>query len=222
MTDRSNERPARSGLVAAVLGAVFPGLGHGYIGRWWRAAAMVVPTIGLIALVVVVARTPRFELLGVLVSPAVLRGILVANLFIVVWRVAGVADPYRLARGHTSAWTTATVLLLGFLVALPHVVIARYTLDAAAALDQVFVTGEPVPLVSLEESFDSGAVPDSGAVILPIPDPAPTMTGSIASPSSWSAVTAARVAAVAARTPSWSRRSTQRRGNQRCSAFRGT
>jgi len=166
------ESPSRSGIVAATLGAVFPGLGHGYVGRWWRAIAMVVPTIALIALLIVVARTPRFDILGVLVSPSVLRGILVANLLIVVWRVAAIADPYRLARSDKSPWTTATVLLLGFLVALPHVVIARYTLDAASALDQVFVTGEPVPLVSLEEPRDTVTAANHGEVIVPVPDPA--------------------------------------------------
>jgi len=39
----------RSGVVAALLGAVVPGLGHGYLGRWWRAAAMAVPTVGLLS-----------------------------------------------------------------------------------------------------------------------------------------------------------------------------
>jgi len=172
MTDPLRESPSRSGLVAATLGALFPGLGHGYVGRWWRAALMVVPTIALMVLVVIVAQTPRFDILGILVTPSVLRGILVANLFIVVWRVVAIADPYRLARGNKSPWSAATVLLLGFLVAVPHVVIARYTLDAASALDQVFVTGEPVPLVSLEEPLDTVVEPGSDAVIVPVPDPA--------------------------------------------------
>ncbi len=65
MTQSRGEAHAeRSGVAAAALGAVFPGLGHGYIGRWWRAAAMVVPTLVLGVLVVMAVRTPSFELLG--------------------------------------------------------------------------------------------------------------------------------------------------------------
>ncbi len=133
---------------------------------------MALPLLGLIVVAVVVVRTPSFELLGFVVSPGVLRGILVANLVIVVWRVAAVVDPYRLSRGTHSAWTSVTVLMLGFLVAIPHVVIAKYTLDAATALDQVFVTGDPVPLVSLEEPIGPDIRPTEGSTVLDVPDPA--------------------------------------------------
>jgi len=189
MTESSRATPPhRSGVAAAALGAVLPGLGHGYIGRWWRAAAMAVPTVGLVVVAVMAARAPSFELLGFLVTPGILSGILVANLVVVVWRVAAVADPYRLSRGTHNAWTTMTVLLLAFLVTLPHVVIAKYTFDAASALDQVFVTGEPTPIVSLDEppSADGphamdpiiDGVPDPATISAtdPTPDPATTFT----------------------------------------------
>ncbi len=165
----------RSAVAAAALGAVLPGLGHGYLGRWLRAALMAVPMIALLVIAVVAASQPRIEVFTALVSPTVLRGILVANLVVVVWRVAGVADPYRISRGRHTAWTTMTVLLLGFLVALPHVVIAKYTLDAANALDQVFVSGEPVPLVSLEDPIGETPFAD-GSLADPVPDPATVVT----------------------------------------------
>ncbi|MEE8485416.1 MAG: LCP family protein [Acidimicrobiia bacterium] len=149
--DRGSPKNARSGVAAAAIGAVLPGLGHGYLGRWGRAAAMSLPTIALGAILVVALRMPRFDLLGILVSPAVLRGVLVANIVIVVWRIFAVTDPYRLSRDEHNPWTWVTVLLLAFLVAVPHVVIAKYTLDAAYALDQVFVTGDISPMALLDD-----------------------------------------------------------------------
>lgn len=173
---RGQAAEKRSGVAAAALGAVLPGLGHGYLGRWWSAAAMAVPTIALIGIVVVAIRLPSFELLGVLVTPGVLRGILVANLVIVVWRVAAVVDPYRFSKGHHSAWTLMTVFLLGFLVAVPHVLIARYTLDAAYALDQVFVSGEVAPVVVLDDPAPVEAPQAGDAITFEVPDPASVTT----------------------------------------------
>lgn len=139
----------RSGVAAAALGAILPGLGHGYIGRWGRAALLVLPLLGLIALALVALEMPTLDLLGILVTPGALRGILAANVAIVVWRVVAVTDPYRLSRGDRSTGRFATVTLIALLVVLPHVLIAKYTLDAAHALDQVFVTGDVTPLVKL-------------------------------------------------------------------------
>jgi len=169
---RGQAAEERSGVAAAALGAVLPGLGHGYLGRWWSAAAMAVPTIALIGIAVIAIRMPSFELLGVLVTPGVLRGILVANLVIVVWRVAAVVDPYRFSKGQHSAWTLMTVFLLGFLVAVPHVLIARYTLDAAYVLDKVFVSGEVDPVVLLDDPPPVEAARTGDAILFEVPDPA--------------------------------------------------
>lgn len=171
--DRGSPRDTRSGVAAAALGAVFPGLGHGYVGRWGRAAAMILPTIALGVALVAALRMPRFELLGVLVSPGVLRGILVANILIVVWRVGAVADPYRLSRDKHNAWTFIAVLLLAVLVALPHVLIARYTLDAAHALDRVFVSGDVTPTAFLDDpAFAEAPLARAGSMMLEVADPA--------------------------------------------------
>lgn len=133
---------------------------------------MAVPTIALLVVVVVAFRMPRFELLGVLVTPGVLRGILVANLVVVVWRVAAVADPYRLSKGQHNPWTLMTVLLFAFLVAAPHVLIARYTLDAAYALDRVFVSGDVTPVVDLDDPPPAHAPFAADTVTFEVADPA--------------------------------------------------
>ncbi len=171
MGEQGTRSEPRSGVMAAALGAVLPGLGHGYVGRWWRALAMALPTVVVVGLAIAVVRTPSIELLGFAVSPGVLSGLLIANLVVVVWRVAAVADPYRLSQGSHSTWTALTVLILAFLVALPHVVIAKYTLDAATVLNQVFVSGDPSPLILLEEPPEFSAPIEDDAA-LDVPDPA--------------------------------------------------
>ncbi|MGI9666229.1 MAG: LCP family protein [Acidimicrobiia bacterium] len=169
---RENER---SGVAAALLGALVPGLGHGYVGRRWRAVLMALPLLFIAAAAILALNMPTIDLLGWLVRPVVLQGILVANVVIVVWRVVAVADPYRISEGRHSLGRLALVALLALIVALPHVLIARYTLDAVQLLDDVFVAeGEDVsPVVAFE------AVPPRPAPFAPedtaifaVPDPA--------------------------------------------------
>ena len=160
-TDRGHR--GRSGIAAAALGALLPGLGHGFVGHRLRAAVMAFPVLLLFGLLFVILTMPIPDLLGWLVRPAVLRAILIANVLIVVWRVAAVADPYRLSTGKHSVWRLILVIGLAILVALPHVLIARYTLDAAHLLDEVFVSeGEPVEL-----TFDPADDPVRAAPFAP-------------------------------------------------------
>ena len=154
MSDSATQQSGRSALAAAALGAFLPGLGHGYVGRRWRALAMAVPILLILTVGVVAFSMSSTDLLGWLVRPAVLRAILIANLAIVVWRVAAIADPYRLAEGRHSLGRLAVVVGLAMLVTLPHVLIARYTLDAAYLLDEVFVSEGEAPVVAIE-TFDT-------------------------------------------------------------------
>ncbi|MGI9585631.1 MAG: LCP family protein [Acidimicrobiia bacterium] len=180
MAEPVAEEHQRSGVAAALLGAFIPGLGHGYVGHWWRALFMALPLVLLIATAALATRVPTFDLLGLAVRPAFLRGVLVANAVVVVWRVAAVADPYRLSKGHHNLWGFAAVALLSFVVALPHVLVARYTLDAAYVLDEVFVSADDAPAseraveASVREPFVLG-----NTAIFDVPDPAlvlPTVT----------------------------------------------
>ena len=52
MSESAHDRRERSGVAAAALGALVPGLGHGYLGRWRIAFVMVLPLIALVGLVV--------------------------------------------------------------------------------------------------------------------------------------------------------------------------
>jgi LCP family protein required for cell wall assembly len=167
--------PRRSAVAAAALGAFVPGLGHGYVGRRGRAALMAFPILLIIGVGVAAVSMSPADLLAWLVRPVVLRWILIANLAIVVWRVAAVADPYRLADGRHSLGRLMVVIGLAVLVALPHVLIARYTLDAAYLLDEVFVEDGEVPVVEIE-TFDTPprAAPfaPGDTAVLEVADPA--------------------------------------------------
>ena len=134
---------------------------------------MVAPLVVLTVAALVVSRMGSFELLGWLVRPAVLRWILAVNVALVVWRVAAVADPYRLSDGRHSLGTLAVVVGLSVLVALPHVLIARYTLDAARLLDDVFVSEGDQPVLAFDDVPSRPAPFAPGDTeILEIADPA--------------------------------------------------
>ncbi|GMR01682.1 MAG: hypothetical protein BMS9Abin20_0001 [Acidimicrobiia bacterium] len=152
MGDAETDRSGRSAVFAAALGAILPGLGHGYLGRWLRAALMFLPFVALLTVAYVALRMRSLDLLAILVRPPVLRGILIANIAVVVWRVVAVVDPYRISRGKHSVGALVTVAVLSVVVAAPHVLIARYTLDAAHLLDEVFVTDSEVGDRVIEES----------------------------------------------------------------------
>src|SRR5512144_910524 len=88
----------RSPFAAAFLSLLFPGLGHLYAGAWQRALAFAAAPILLIALGAgIVLRMNRLELLGFLLQPEVLWGILVANVVVLAYRVVAAIDAWRVA-----------------------------------------------------------------------------------------------------------------------------
>ncbi|MCB1247488.1 MAG: LCP family protein, partial [Acidimicrobiia bacterium] len=165
-----------NGLIAAGLSALVPGLGQGYLGRWRRAALLAAP-VGLIAVAGwYVLDLGTFDVLGFAVRPIVLKTVLVVNLAIVVWRVFAVVDAFALSRSPRAWWRVTIVVLLALTVAAPHAIVTQYTLDAAHALDEVFVadtdtvagTDEPVVVEPITIEPDDPSVDDE---ILPPPDP---------------------------------------------------
>lgn len=181
--EEGSKRP-RSGLIAAALGALVPGLGHGYVGYRRRALLMALPVVVLAVAAFAITRMSSFDLLGWVVRPAVLRTILVVNVALLVWRVVAVADPYRLSSGRRGIGAAAGVVVLAALVAVPHLIVARYTLDAAHLLDEVFVTDE------------TDVAPDPASAVPDVdPRPAPFAPGDgiitqVADPATISAITA--------------------------------
>lgn len=159
----------RSGIAAAFLGAVLPGLGHGYVGYRRRAVLMAVPLVVLgVGGAVAWSRASLIDVAAWVVQPNVLIGILAVNVVLLVWRVVAVADPYRLSTGRHSLGAAVLVAVLAVLVAAPHVLIAKYTLDAAYVLDEVFVDDDDIGVAAPTED----PTPIDPLTEIVIPDPA--------------------------------------------------
>ena len=89
-------RRGRSAFTAAFLSLLFPGLGHAYAGAWHRALGFAAAPILLGSLVLgIVLRADRLELLGTLLQPTVLTGILVLDVVALVYRAVATIDAYR-------------------------------------------------------------------------------------------------------------------------------
>ncbi len=165
----SEDLVRRNGLIAAFLSALIPGLGQGYLGRWKRALIFVAPALLGLALGVWLLDLDTFDLIGYAVRPTVLKTILIVNLGIVVWRILAVTDAFAVGEGKRTWWSITFLVVLCVAVAAPHVVVTQYTLDAAHALDEIFVAdGEEVTPVFIPEPDDPFAEDE----ILPqVPDP---------------------------------------------------
>ncbi|MCL1595091.1 MAG: hypothetical protein M3132_12135, partial [Actinomycetia bacterium] len=168
------DQARRSGVVAALLGAFVPGLGHGFLGRWRMAVAMAAPLLLLGGVSVFALRMRSVDLLTILVRPGTLQVILLVNAVIVVWRIVAVADPYRISQGNHNLLRLLAVAVLCAVVAAPHLVVARYTLDAARLIDDVFVTEgeEPRRPAAIVTATEPGPIATADEQIITIPDPA--------------------------------------------------
>ncbi len=130
----------KNGLVAALLSAVIPGLGQGYLGRWKRAVAFVAPAVILVAVGLLAIDMRTIDVLGYAVRPTVLKTILFVNLLVVIWRVVAITDAFALSQPTRTWWRLSVIVVLSAAVAAPHVIVTQYTLDAAHALDEIFVS----------------------------------------------------------------------------------
>jgi LCP family protein required for cell wall assembly len=130
---------ANNGLMAAFLSALVPGLGQGYLGRWKRAVLFSAPLLLGAAISYSILDISTSDLIGYAVRPTVLKSVLIINLVIVIWRVLAITDAFSLVDRKATWWRTGIVAALCLGVTLPHMVVTQMTLDAAYALDEIFV-----------------------------------------------------------------------------------
>ncbi|HXG40798.1 MAG TPA: hypothetical protein VNJ28_07625, partial [Candidatus Limnocylindrales bacterium] len=141
-------RRGRSAFTAAFLSLLFPGLGHAYAGAWHRALGFAAAPILLGSLVLgIVLRADRLELLGTLLQPSVLTGILVLDVVALAYRAVATIDAYRvvaylnaleasgggrLGRPRVPYHPVSVAGLLAVLLVMSgaHVALARYDLLA--------------------------------------------------------------------------------------------
>lgn len=162
-----------NGLIAAFLSAIIPGLGQGYLGRARRAVLFALPLVALIVASFFALDIDTFDVLSWAVRPAVLKTVLIVNLGVVIWRIVAVTDAFAVSGTPRTPGRLIVVGVLALAVALPHLVVTQYTLDAAHALDEVFVSGdsdEPILVPPPEDPL----VDDE--VIPPTPDPKLTVS----------------------------------------------
>lgn len=155
----------RSPWIAAGLSLLVPGAGHLYLRRWLAAAIWVSP-LALVAVAYLVLDIDRFDLVGAALSKPTLWSIFVANIFAAVWRVGSATDAWKRATADGPTASAISVAVVGgFLVfvtiLVPHVFVARYTVDAVRLVDIVFAgdAGRPdTPVIPI--GTDADIVPD--------------------------------------------------------------
>lgn len=156
--------------IAGALSVVVPGLGQAYARRYLRALVWFSPI--LVALVVGAAAVDLSlrGLVGAALDPTVLWGLFWLNIATAAWRLTSAVDAFAQAQRNVSLSVGATalaasLLMLGLLVVVPHLVVGRYTLDALSLVETVFVAdGASAPFEPvIPIGTDAYIVPDPAA-----------------------------------------------------------
>jgi LCP family protein required for cell wall assembly len=178
----------RSAFAAAFLSLVFPGLGHAYAAAWNRALGFAAVPILAIALLGGVALSSGIQVFGAQLV-AVLPLVLIANLVLLVYRVAAAVDAYRVAAYLNAVDTSGggrfgrpslrpSPLSLGGLLAVclviagGHGVVAYYGTQAQSALSCIF---DPNGTAECDDTTASPS-PDTSASAGPDQTPTPATT----------------------------------------------
>ena len=161
--DAAHKRP----WLGAVLSAVIPGAGQAYAGRWLRALLWFAPAIASGLALGPLASVRTSDLVGAALDPTVLWMIFGVNILAALWRIAAAVDAYLVCRTKPDTTVDAIGITVGaavlFLaVAVPHILIGRYTYDTVSLVESVFVVGEPTddapPRIPI--GTDADIVPD--------------------------------------------------------------
>ena len=165
--------------VAAFLSALWPGLGHLAVGARRTGILLALPPAVLLALLIgAVASPDRIARLALLLDPAVIAAVLLAEVTFLVWRLAALADAFRRgggpARGRGAVLTAVALVF----VLVPSAYAAYLTEVAREAALAVFAPVEqpwtpttvtPVnrdedfaPLPTDASSFEPTAAPELG------------------------------------------------------------
>jgi len=154
---------ARPGL-AATFSALIPGAGQWYAGRPARAVVVASPLILLLVVTFMAWQGGAVGIIEWVVRPAVLWGLLIANLLFLTWRIFAVIDAYRIASvariGH---WSLVALGLAIAVVVAPHAIAGTYGLRGALLIDRVFVSADATgvtPVTLAPPSPEADIVPD--------------------------------------------------------------
>lgn len=162
--------------MAALLSALWPGLGQLALGARRAGWLLAAPPLAILALVVVaLATSDRFALLAMFLDPGVIAALLVAQAALLAWRLAAVADALRRGAGPRQGRGSALTALALVFVLVPSAYAAYLTEVARQAAASVFAPVEapwtPTVQVPVESDPDFGIQPSASAALTPSPAP---------------------------------------------------
>lgn len=146
-------RPLRAAAVSVLL----PGSGHWWVGRRRRALVIGgVSFVGLIGALWLASRS-AYDLLEWFVQPAWLWLVFWGNVAVAALRMFASFDAYRLApevKPPPSRWPVrAGLAAIALLIALPHVFVGVYAIEAIDLIETVFVDDTVPPLAEREQEL---------------------------------------------------------------------
>ena len=189
---------AKSAFAAAFLSLIFPGLGHAYVGAYYRALGFAAGPILIVALIGGVAlRMDSRELIALVLNPTVLTSVFVLNIIVLLYRLIAIVDAYRVTlylNSHAASGdgrlgpaklplnplSIAGLLAIVLVMAGTHVAVARYDMIAMDFLEGgcVFIGAEQVDEdCELDESPSPSSPADPSRLpsdALPSVAPSPT------------------------------------------------
>ena len=131
----------RHPLVGAVFSAIVPGSGQLYAGKPLRAAIVFSPMVVVVIGTYAFAQRGSIGMGELLVQPAFLSGLLVANALILLWRIGASIDAFLLIsdRDHRSLLAGIALAAALGILAVPQLVGWVYGARTIATLNTVFV-----------------------------------------------------------------------------------
>ena len=160
--------------MAALLSALWPGLGHLAVGARRTGLILALPPLALVALAIGALASPdRLERLALLVNPDVIGALLVVEAVLLAWRLAALADAFRRGRGQARERGAALTAVALVFVLVPSVYAAYLTEVAREAALTVFAPVEEpwVPTVPAPVETDDVFAPQPTGSFEPSPGP---------------------------------------------------
>jgi LCP family protein required for cell wall assembly len=183
---------AKSAFAAAFLSLIFPGLGHAYVGAWYRALGFAAGPILIVALLGGFAlRMDLRELAALVATPTGLTSVFVLNIIVLLYRLVAIVDAYRVTtylNAHAEAGdgrlgpaklplnplSIAGLIAIVLIMTGAHVAVARYDMTLMDVYESgcIFIGAEQgdrqcaldeSPSSSPGTSPDLGQAPASGA-----------------------------------------------------------
>jgi LCP family protein required for cell wall assembly len=144
---------------------LIPGLGHVYLRAYRRALLWFAPVLVATIVVLALSRRSPTDLVEAALSTTVLWTIFGTNLLAAVWRLVAAFDAFRVAGGSSRGWAIPVIvaggLVLAVVIAIPHVFVGNFTIDAIRLVDIVFVAVGEVPETPvIPIGTDADIVPD--------------------------------------------------------------